>query len=289
MLVVVPAYGQKAMASLCAPFLRGDQTVCLMPGNAYGSMEFLRTIRQKGNHSVQAVAELECLIYTATRGDDWVRIRGFKRGLGAAVFPAAMTDETLRPIRELYPTLTVRDNILATGVSNPNVFLHTPLTLLNLANVERGLDMHSYHGAFTRGVASLVEALDGERMELASLPGVVGSLTPVGEMIRSWYAEQGASGDSLYDIMTTNPLYKNSKLPRTTGHRYIVEDVPYGLCPLEELLETCGLAHPVCTGMTSVMDYATGLDLRGQARTLASMGLSFSLPDLLRYVRHGEE
>ncbi|GHS93648.1 hypothetical protein AGMMS50276_04640 [Synergistales bacterium] len=284
--VVVPAYAQKYMASACAPYLKKEQVICLMPGNLYGGIEFLRTLRRYGNKEVELVAEAECLIYTATRSETGVEIRGFKRGLGLSVFPSRLTEPAAAKIKTLYPELTVRKNVLATGVSNPNVFLHAPLVLLNFTNVERGLDVLSFRAAFTPGVARLVEALDGERMRLTEkdLPDII----TTEEMISSWYSSQGAGGKTIYEVMTTNPLYAASRLPKKITHRYFTEDVPYGICPLCELLRIYGLPCRSFEAVASLASVACGDDFWTKARTLSSMGLQLNKRELFNYVSNGE-
>ena len=284
--VVVPAYAQRIMAEFCAPYLREEQTVCLMPGNLYGSIEFLRTLRRCGNTHVRAIAEAECLIYTATRKEAEVGIRGFKRGLGLGVFPSRLTADVTPILTAIYPDLRVRQNVLATGASNPNVLLHVPLVLLNFANIERVLDILSYHEAVTPGVADLVAAMDAERMQLAR--NGFADLISISKMVQAWYSAQGARGDTIYDIMTTNPLYVKSKLPTKKEHRYFTEDIPYGICPMSELLEVCGLSNRLFSATADLAGAAWGQDFRKKARTLESLGLALGTNDILSYIAEGE-
>lgn len=284
--VVVPAFAQRAMAEFCAPWLTEKQAVCLMPGNLNGSVEFLRTLRRCGNRKTEAIAEAECLIYTATRSEDGVQIRGFKRGLGIGVFPSRCTEALAGRIREIYPVMSVRKNVMASGVSNPNVLLHVPMVLLNFSNIERGLEMLSYHASFTQGVAGLVGRLDAERMRLGE-EGIVDILS-IGDMVRTWYSAQGAGGENVYDIMTTNPLYAKSKLPLKKEHRYFTEDIPYGICPISELLQIHGLPHEVFSATANLAGAAWGRDFFAEARTLASLGLHCDARELNTYLQEGE-
>lgn len=282
--VVVPAYTQKNMAEFCAPYLRKEQTVCLMPGNLYGSIEFLQTLRRYGNSEVEAISEIECLIYTATRTESGVGIRGFKQGLGLSVFPARCSDSA-KIIQSVYPTLKLRKNILATGVSNPNILLHVPLVLLNFTNIERGADLLSFHTTFTQGVARLVDSLDAERMQLAERG--IADIVTTGEMVRSWYSAQGAHGATSYEIMSTNPLYASSKLPKKIDHRYFTEDVPYGVCPIAELLRLCHLQYDRFEAVAELTGIACGKDFWSEARTLASLGLQLDKKELIKYITEG--
>ena len=56
-LVVMPAFGHKIMAKLFAPYLKSGQTVVLNPGDVFGAVEFLSTLRQCGNHEDVTIGE----------------------------------------------------------------------------------------------------------------------------------------------------------------------------------------------------------------------------------------
>jgi len=46
--VITPAFGHKAMADVCAPFVQDGQMIVLMPGSG-GSLEFINIFKQKNN------------------------------------------------------------------------------------------------------------------------------------------------------------------------------------------------------------------------------------------------
>ncbi len=284
--VVAPAYAQKVMAEFCAPYLHGNQFICLMPGNLHGSIEFLRILRRCGNHDVRYAAEMDSMIYTASRKDDSVSIRGYKKGIGLSVFPSRHLALAAPAFQNIYPDVTVRKNVLATGVSNPNVFIHVPVVLLNFTSVERGVDMEAYRAGFTPGVAGCIEAIDAERMRLAEKG--YADIAPMRSILRDWYGAQGAGGDTLYEVISTNPLYAGSKLPKTKDHRYFTEDVPYGICPMAELLEICGLPNRHFASLGTLAGAAWGCDFFEKSRSLASLGLRFTTKELLRYIEEGE-
>ncbi|EEX49261.1 MULTISPECIES: NAD/NADP octopine/nopaline dehydrogenase family protein [Jonquetella] len=280
--VVVPSYAQSDVADFLAPHLREFHQVCLMPGNLLGAVAFVRQLRAGGNDAVTHVAETDSMIFTASRTAGGVSVRGFKDGMGVAAFPAEGGEELLKSLRAIYPALTVSPTVLETGLSNPNVLIHVPLTVLNWANAERGLDMLSYYGAFTPGIGRVIEALDGERMALASR-GV--AIRPVVSLLGDWYRKQGASGSSIFQLISTNPLYKNSKLPKSTNHRYIIEDVPFGLVPAADLLNRFGLPNAVHLSLITLASLASGTDFQAAGRSLRGMGYNWSGEEILDRVR----
>lgn len=79
------------------------------------------------------------------------------------------------------------------------------------------------------------------------------------------------------------------KLPKTFDHRYLTEDVPFGLLPLIEILERYQIPCPVNKGVATLAASLSGIDLAKTQRTLRSLGLDkMSNPELFRYLHDGE-
>ncbi|HEY9054025.1 MAG TPA: NAD/NADP octopine/nopaline dehydrogenase family protein, partial [Rectinemataceae bacterium] len=58
------------------------------------------------------------------------------------------------------------------------------------------------------------------------------------------------------------------------GHRYIAEDVPYGLLPAAEIGKQLGLSMKATSSLIDLAGLAAGKDFRAEGRSLASMGLA---------------
>ena len=69
-------------------------------------------------------------------------------------------------------------------------------------------------------------------------------------------------------------VFKDSPAPDRLDHRYVAEDVPYGLVPLAELGRTAGIRTPVADALTTVASVALQRDYRAEGRTLEQMGLA---------------
>ena len=81
-------------------------------------------------------------------------------------------------------------------------------------------------------------------------------------------------GETLYECLQNNEAYRKIDAPATLQHRYLFEDVPCGLVPLEAV----GLNYGVDMTHTSlIIDLASRLmkvDFRRTGRNLESLGLS---------------
>jgi len=286
--VIVPAFGQDNVARNCAPYLKDNQLIVLEPGNFGGSISFFNELKQAGCNKNVIIAETDCMIY-ATRKKDatttW--IRGYKQGMGLSAFPSINTDIALEKIRKIYPTITKRNNVLETGMSNPNTIAHVPIMLFNLGMIDNKMDVLMYHTAFSKSIGKIVAKLDEDRLSV-NKSNVV-DLKPMSEVCNTWYAYQGAGGDTLQESNATNPIYAWSKLPKDINHRYITEDVPYGLIPMCEFLEKFG---GECSHIKAVLDIADAVsdkDLHKGARSLSSLKIdSFDSKQLNHYLTYGE-
>ncbi len=291
--VTVPSFGEKRVAELCAGHLREEQYVYLSSGYIYGSVEFTNTLRACGHNTPVHVAEMNNTIYAGAKLDAVsVRAGGYKHGLGVAAFPGCETDAMVKKLRALYPEIVPFENVVVTGISNPNAALHPVAVLFNAPYVEKGEEVLLYHdkdhlAAISNAVCGVYESMDAERLALRDLD-IFPSLKPWREIFLDWYAYNGARGDTLLEVMKSNPGLSRAKLPSSFDHRYVTEDVTAGLIPLIELLERFGIACPTNRSVVHLSSELSGIDLESRGRTLHSLGLG-DLPNdqLLHYLHTG--
>ena len=98
-------------------------------------------------------------------------------------------------------------------------------------------------------------------------------LTPVIDVSLEWYGHEGAKGKTLYEVLSTNPVYVKDTAPPTLQHRFLLEDIPYGMVPMESLGEVMGIPTPVTSALITLSSELTQVDLRSQARDLKYLGL----------------
>lgn len=286
--VIVPAFGQANMARTCAPYLKDNQIIILEPGNFGGSICFYNELKKAGCNKNVIISETDCMLYATRKKDPTtVWLRGYKRSMGLAAFPSKNTDLVIEKIKNIYPTVIKRNNVLETGLSNSNTIEHIPIMLFNLGIVENKMDVLMYHEAFTEAIGKIVSKLDEERMSV-NKSGIV-KLQPMFEIIKDWYSCQGAKGETLQELSKSNPIYSWSKLPTSLSHRYIIEDVPYGLIPMYEFVEKFGTSCSTIKAILELVTVVSDRDLFENARDLRSLKIDvFDAKQLVEYLTFGE-
>lgn len=272
-LLAVPAYGQEAMAEVLGPYLRPDQMVVLMPGSFGGALTFLRVLQDAGRGEVPVIAECSSFVFACKKdGDDGVWIRGVKQGLPAAAIPVRETQRVVAALADFYE-LDPAENVLSTSLNNINHVAHPAQVLMNAGRIEyMGGDWSFDHEGFTPSVGRVTEAIDGERLQVVRQLG----LEPVS--LLQWYlrlyGHQGVKGDSLYEVTAKSPIWGPARAPDSLEHRYLTEDLPYGLAPIAELGRQLGISMAVTDSLITLASAALGRDLRQEGRSLAQVGLA---------------
>lgn len=295
--LVVPAFAHARYVEEVVPHLKPGQALLLCPGYL-GGVLFARALQRRGVPLAGApgpagtvppgegvlVGEAESLIYAARKVDPGtVWARGYKRGLRMAALPAPATPALMELARRLYPDAEPASSLLETALSHANALIHTALMLLNAAHIERTRgDFLFYHEGMTPAVGRLIELLDEERLAIGRAWGV--PLRTLYQQDYGWYYHQGARGRTIYDTHVTNPIYAWSKAPGSLDHRYVTEDVPYGLVLLESLARAAGVATPRITAMIELWSGLLGRDFRAEGRTLERLGLGGLSVDQVRDV-----
>ena len=284
-LVVVPAYAQRNFAEISGPYLRPDQIVVLSPGNFGGTLEFARVLRQAGVTHLPVLVETECMIYSGFKESPYkVWVSGFKEGLKVAALPGKDGPEILPKLRNLYPRLELAQNVLETGLRNVNTVVHAPILVTNAGRVENTKgDFLFYWEGCTPAVGKVTEGVERERVAIGQALGL--SLTPMRDVLIGWYGFQGAKGETLTDVLATNPAYEWDTAPPSLRHRFLLEDIPYGMVPMEALGRLTGIPTPVTTAVITFACEMLEMDLRANARTLDQLGLrDFTLDEVLTIV-----
>jgi opine dehydrogenase len=282
--LVVPAFAQKSFAKVAAPHLVDGQIVVLSPSNFGGAIEFAKILEKSGNRSNVTIVETECMMYSGFKGSpSSVWISGYKLGMKAAAYPASKTAEAMKIINQVYPEWEPAANILETGLRNVNTVFHAPLMVLNAGRVESPDEFLLYWDGCTPSVGKVVEAVEEERLAIGRALGI--NLTPCLQVLINWYGHSGCKGETLTEAMATNPVYKWDTAPKTLQHRFILEDIPYGMIPLESLGKAVGIPTPATTGIIELACILVGKDLRAEARDLNYLEIAnLNAADLIKYV-----
>ncbi|TEU13517.1 MAG: NADP transhydrogenase subunit alpha [Anaerolineales bacterium] len=285
--VVVPAFAQEAFAKAIAPHVKEDQVIVLSPGNFGGAIVFARVLRQHGCKPLPVLCEAQSMIYACRKsGPASVKIHGFKEGMGVAAFPSRLTGKAMSVLQKIYPKLKAAESVLWTGLSNPNPISHPTITILNAGRIEgTSGDFLFYVEGVTPAVRRVFDTLDKERMAVGAELGL--KLVPNREMTKRWYRHQSV-GEEMHDTSKLG-VYQSIRAQKELDNRYLTEDVPYGLVPLEDMGKLVGVDTPICRSLIDLSNSLLGVDFRQTGRTLRNIGLGgMSVFQIQRLVEEGE-
>ena len=271
--VVGPAYSTEPFGEILAGKLNAGQTVIVSPGSCGGALAFKRAAGLALRDESVRVAETSTLHY-AVRLTEPGRIRVFLKleaGNLLAGLPGKHTGDILELIADVYPGMEPAESVLQTSLQNANPVIHPAVTLGNAARIEMtGGDFLFYEEGVSDSVGRLIEALDNERIAIGKKLGI--SILPDPEMgVRQGYMLEADYGSGY----RTAPGFRGIGAQPRLDHRYLNEDVGYGLVFMSTLGRQVGVATP---GMDAVIDVASivmARDYRAEAlRTPASLNIA---------------
>jgi opine dehydrogenase len=284
-MVVVPSSAHADIAKACAPYLKDGQIVVLHPGRTCGAIEFAKVLREENCQCDVTLSEAETFIY-ASRSDGPAEARIFriKEAVPLAALPAKRTRLVLDMIHEAYPQFIDGVNVLQTGMNNMGAIFHPALTILNTGWIESTHGEYQFYieGA-TPSVARVLEALDRERVTVASSLGIRGRTAL--EWLQLAY---DTTGENLYEAIQNQPGYYGIKAPTTLNHRYIFEDVPMSLVPIASLGQQYGVSVRAMDSIIRLASVMHRTDYWRRGRTIEKLGLDkLSVGELTYYVNEG--
>jgi len=279
-LVVGPAYATEPLAADAAPHLADGTAVLVCPGSCAGAIAFKRTLGVEPEDDRFVVGESHTLPYA-------VRITGpaaitvflkLSTSMFVAGLPRAGTDRLYELIAEVWPATVKADSVMQTTLQNGNPVIHPAVTLLNAARIERtGGDFLFYEDGVTEGVGRLIEAVDDERLAIAAALGVTVLSEPAIGVEQGYMTEENYSTG-----YSTAPGFLGIAAQSQLDHRYLTEDVGYGLVFFSDLAARLDVPTPAMDALITVASVVLARDFRGEGkRTLATLGLDGLSPEQL--------
>ena len=86
------------------------------------------------------------------------------------------------------------------------------------------------------------------------------------ETLKQFYSHQGLKGENLYEVFANSPIHHAARGPKTTDHRMLTEDVPYGLVPLTSFARLAGIQTPIMDAVISLSSVVCETDFRQSGR-----------------------
>jgi opine dehydrogenase len=279
-LVVGPAYATESQGVDAGPHLTEDMAVLVCPGSCAGAIAFKRAAGLALDDDRIVIGETHTLPYAVRVTEPGV-INVFLKlatDVYLAALPRAGTDRLYDLVHDVWPAVEKAESVFQTTLQNGNPVIHPAVTLLNAGLLERtGGDFLFYEEGVTEGVGRLIEAVDNERLALAAALGVPVLSEPAIGMKQGYMLEHNYSTG-----YSTAPGFLGIKAQSQLDHRYLTEDVGYGLVFLTDLAARLGVPVPVMEAVVTIASVVLARDFRAEgARTLTTLGLDALSPEAL--------
>jgi opine dehydrogenase len=267
----VPAPAQADIARLIAPHLADGQVVFLPPGT-FGSFVFAKALREEGNRADVAFAETGTLPWLARKhGPFDVAITVRAKRLPTGVLPLRLAEHALGVIDEAFPSaIEPCGDALSGALMNAGPIIHPPLITMNAAPLEH-FDRWDIHKEGTQAaVRRVTDALDAERVAVREAFGYGPPHFP----LANHYARDGEEwmyGRGSHDKLTDSGDWRENIA--LTKHRYMLEDVRFGLSFLASAGAFAGVATPLALAFLSIGSAICGEDFMRSGRTFESLGI----------------
>jgi len=270
--IVGPSYSTEPFGQAVKGRLHPGQTVIVSPSSCGGALAFKQTAGLSLEDDSIRVAETSTLHY-AVRLTEPGRVHVFlklKAGNLLAALPGGQTDEILQMIADVYPGMELARNVIQTSLQNANPVIHPAVTLANAARIEgTGGDFLFYEEGVSDSVGRLIEAVDKERIAIGARLGITVLSDPVMGM-RQGYMLMDNYGAGYREA----PGFLGIGAQPQLDHRYLNEDVGYGLVFMSQLARQVSVETPTMDSIIQLASVLMDRDYAAEAlRTPESLGI----------------
>ena len=236
-IVAVPGNGHRAVMDLLAPHVGQDQVLAISSHMSLSALYLSRRLSVRGlacpicawattattskrtaPGKVHLTTVRQHIVASTVRRDDW----------------AYATDRLTRIFGDVF---VPAPDVMAVTLTNVNPEVHLAVALCNLTRMEYGEKWGTYRG-ISGAVGRLIEALDRERLSLGARFGL--EVHTVQEHLHESF---GLPIGSVAEMAAEQHVRRKgaSPGPETLEHRYVTEDVPFGIVPIVKFGRIAGV------------------------------------------------
>jgi opine dehydrogenase len=290
--VTSSAFGHEAFTRACAPHLKGQTLIYI---SYFGALRMAKLLKSLGIGPEKATtAETASFVYACDRvgksgaffmeqyrDDAKVVIKREKTGLPFAALPATRTQEVLKKVNQLLPSVVAATNVLETSINNVNPISHPAGVVLNAGWIEHSGGAFSFYlDGQTPAIKRVGRALDKEKMDVAGALGL--------ERISNedWSRKMYAKYVDVTGEVHQDKYYKGvNDAPPNLKHRYLTEDVVYGLVPMASIARVAGIKTPIFDAIVNLASAMNEVDYWTEGMSIDKLGLTgMALSEMIRFV-----
>lgn len=237
-IVMTQANAHRAVAESLKPVLAEGQTIIIFNSN-WGALEFVQVLGSDIAAKHLVVAETSAQLFVASSPVPGQVHMSTKAKVGIAASDSSKTASLIHRFSSFFPQFEPAASIVETTMSTTNPVIHVPITVFNIARVENGQHFMFYGEGVSQAAVNLIVNIDKERIAVAKAIGC--NINDVLTGINSFWPQKH---DNLFDALTKNETYLRSVGPKTLNHRYLTEDVPFGIAPIAQIGRLFGVKTP---------------------------------------------
>ena len=282
--VTVPTASLPAYAAALARATSEEQLIWLNPGHSGGALYLAAELARAGRGGGRTICQLTTASH-ASRLTGPATVRVFLRPPASlAALPSSHLENCHRRLDALLPGQFGRaKSVLEADLANLNAILHPPAMVCNAGWIEATAGKFGFYAEGSGpAVARVMDAIDHERLELARALGV--RAVPFAELFGQlgFTTGQGFHGGGAYHAIRRSELIRPIQSPPQLDHRYLHEDVGWGLVPWLHLAAAARSPAPAMTALTHLAGVINGIDYPRKGLTLERMGLAGKTPAEIR-------
>ena len=275
-LIALPGHAYPAVLPRVVAHLHAGQTVIVSGALSLAPLWIYERAGKPGARPL--VAAWGTTLATARHaGAAGVYINTLRTKFEVAAIAAGQCDAAIATCRALFgDRFTPAPNILAAALLNVNPVAHAAEVLPNLTRIEKR-EKWPLFDCLTPAAARIGEAIDAERQAIAR--GFGFEVRSIHEHTHLSY--QVPLGSYAEMAAAIHAKYGGPPGPVTLEHRYILEDVPYGLAFYEALARIVRVPTPNLSAAITLISTACGRDFRRDNPLLAELGIEGASRDAL--------
>jgi len=188
----------------------------------------------------------------------------FPFDLRVAALPSHQTPRVMEALRPLWRDVGPASSVMDTSLGNINFLLHPLPTILNAARVESPEEFLFYRDGYSesvmRGCQLILEEIQAVGAALHCRPWVHGAR----RFAEVFGSAVGEAGEPRMIALTG---------PDRLRHRFLLEDVGFGLNIIAQLGTLVGVRTPTIGAIVTFASFLSGIDLRSVGHSLEALGL----------------
>lgn len=265
-LITTPANSHKELAEQIAKNIKRETLIILNPGRTFGALKFEAIYNEYNPTLKQTIAETQTIIYTCRKTcEDSVDIISLKSDVLISTLNANENKDIISKLPKCIQQYFIpAKSMIETSIGNVGMILHCAPLLLNTGWTESKTSIYKYYyDGITPTIGRFIEKIDKERVSVSKELGLEVETTK--DWLKRTY---GVQGGDLYECIRDNDAYETIDAPNSLEHRYIFEDIPCGLVPLEAIGKRLGLEMENTSLIIDLASNLLDVDFRKIGRNL---------------------